>query len=402
MSPAPPLLTAAENHGPVVRPLIVTAIPDLLDDLLRLAAAAGVSMTVAAEMSAVRRNWTSAPLVIVGMDEVEPCIAATLPDRRHVVLVGGHVDDGRVWDASVRIGADHVVFLPEAEPWLVDLLSDLDGLDRHRSVTLGIIGGRGGTGASTLAVSLALAGLRHDLRTMLIDADPHGGGLAPAFTRLVPSMSGAFPGGETSSLAPLFPTRHDQHDQMDGSGPVGPIAWSDRLPRRGDLSVVSWDPAVSPAVPPATMATLLATARCTSDLVILDLPGRGNPAATAVDAGTTVALRTCQTVLIVTPADLPSIVAAERVCSAAIRRSADVRAVVRLHPSDRLTPEAIATMLGVPLAGVISSRRHRSVPTRDRYGGSADRNTIDRLSEELLTRLCVLGPRVWPDPEAWS
>ncbi|WP_136448118.1 hypothetical protein [Candidatus Frankia alpina] len=126
MPPAMPLLTSADGRG--ARPLLVTSAPDLLDDLLRLAAAADVTTTVATELGALRRAWAVAPLVVVGMDRAEACIAAGLPLRPHVVLVGGHVEDGRVWSAGARIGADHVIFLPEAEPWLIDVFSDLDSL----------------------------------------------------------------------------------------------------------------------------------------------------------------------------------------------------------------------------------------------------------------------------------
>lgn len=50
------------------RPLIVTTDAELLDELVRLAAAAGVEPEVAPDAVAARRRWTAAPMVLVGTD----------------------------------------------------------------------------------------------------------------------------------------------------------------------------------------------------------------------------------------------------------------------------------------------------------------------------------------------
>ncbi|EIV95346.1 septum site-determining protein Ssd, partial [Frankia sp. QA3] len=341
MSPALPLLTAADGHGREARPLVVTGVPDLLDDLLRLAAAAGVTTTVATEPGALRRAWAAAPLVVVGMDRAEACIAAGLPLRPHVVLIGGHVEDGRVWSAGARIGADHVIFLPEAEPWLIDAFSDLDGLGLRGSVTIGVVAGRRGSGASTLAVSLALSGLRHGLHTMLIDADPRGSGVAPGLARLLPAAGDPPPGGTGQRPTNPFPPPDGAPPDPLGGGAAP--SWPGLVARRGELAVVSWDLGVGPDVPVGPMATLLSTARSTSDLVVVDLPWQQDPAAA-------LALSSCRTALVVLRADLASVMAAERVCAAAGRRCSDVRAVVRQRPSARLDPAMVSEMLGVPLA----------------------------------------------------
>src|SRR3712207_8052527 len=57
--PYPPLFRSAAGG----RPLIVTADASLLDDLLRLAAAAGVEPEVAADAGAARRSWSTATAV---------------------------------------------------------------------------------------------------------------------------------------------------------------------------------------------------------------------------------------------------------------------------------------------------------------------------------------------------
>src|SRR6266498_897465 len=60
-----------------VRPLLLTAHPELLDDLLRLCAAAGVEPEVAPDAVAGRRSWLSAPLVVVGNDVAEALVRAS-------------------------------------------------------------------------------------------------------------------------------------------------------------------------------------------------------------------------------------------------------------------------------------------------------------------------------------
>ena len=49
-------------------PLVVTRDRSLLDQLSRLAAAAGVSPDVATDVGAALRHWTGAGLVLVGAD----------------------------------------------------------------------------------------------------------------------------------------------------------------------------------------------------------------------------------------------------------------------------------------------------------------------------------------------
>lgn len=82
------------------------------------------------------------------------------------MLVGRDQDDPDVWRRAVEIGADCVLRLPDAEGWLVDRIADAaEGVGRQ-ALTVGVIGGRGGAGASTLACALAVtaarAGRLHD------------------------------------------------------------------------------------------------------------------------------------------------------------------------------------------------------------------------------------------------
>ncbi|MDG4865550.1 septum formation initiator, partial [Streptomyces sp. T-3] len=135
-------------------PLIVTEDVELLDDLLRLCAAAGARPEVHHTVPDRGGGWETAPLVLVGDDAAGRVRGAVR--RRGVCLVGHDQDDPRVWQRAVEIGADHVLRLPDAEQWLVDHIADMaEGFGRP-ALTVGVLGGRGGAGASTLACALAV------------------------------------------------------------------------------------------------------------------------------------------------------------------------------------------------------------------------------------------------------
>lgn len=160
-----------------LRPLLVTDDSELLDDVLRLAAAADVEVDVAHAAAHARRSWATAPLVLVGRDKAVEMARAKPHRRDDVLLLGSDPDDTEVWQHAVSLGVENVVHLPGSESWLVDRMADAAEGDEQQAVTVCVLGGRGGAGASTLAAALALTGSRNGLRTLLIDGDPLGGGL---------------------------------------------------------------------------------------------------------------------------------------------------------------------------------------------------------------------------------
>ncbi|WP_133150729.1 septum site-determining protein Ssd, partial [Frankia canadensis] len=384
----PPSPGLTGDLGAPPRPLIVTGLPGLIDDLLRLAAAAGVSATVAVEPTAVRRYWSRAPLVIVGMDRAAACVAAGLPPRPRLVLAGGDVDDGRVWSTGARLGADHVVFLPEAELWLMDAFGASGGPPRGRSAaTLGVVSGRRGSGASTVAVSLAIAGLCHELTTVLVDADPRGGGLGPAFSQLLPMVDSShlFRRG----TPPPAPPPREAAARADARPASARTPWrrSANAPERGDLTVMSWDPRAGHVLSPSAMATVLGSVDPATDLTIVDLPWQQDPAAT-------LALGSCETALVVLRADPHSVATADRVCAAVRDRCADVRAVVRRDSAGSLAPAEVSRTLGVPLAGVVGVADIPVPRTSPGRGTGGPATSPSLIGEHLLAGLGILGGRV--------
>ncbi|MCI3932094.1 septum site-determining protein Ssd [Streptomyces sp. AN091965] len=322
------------SEGRPGAPLIVTEDADLLDDLLRLCAAAGARPEVhhgVPERGGGRDTWASAPLVLVGDDAADRVRGAAR--RRGVVLVGRDQDDSDVWRRAVEIGAEQVLVLPDGEQWLVDRIADVaEGVGRP-ALTLGVIGGRGGAGASTLACALAVTAARSRRRTMLIDADPLGGGLDVLL------------GGETADGLrwPAF---------AQSRGRVGGGALEESLPQLHDLRVLSWDRGDTVAVAPQAMRAVLAAARRRGGVVVVDLPRR-------VDETVGEALAQLDLGLLVVPRELRAVAGARRVASAAGMVLRDLRVVATpgrsgrgaLDGGDGLDAGEVARLLQLPLIG---------------------------------------------------
>ncbi|QES49402.1 septum formation initiator [Streptomyces venezuelae] len=331
------------------RPLIITEDPALLDDLLRLCAAAGAEPHVhpaVPEQSGAAGSggvggvgvapgagppggagWADAPLVLVGEDVGGRVRGA--PRRGGVFLVGRSAgrnpDDPVVWQRAVEIGAEQVLWLPNSESWLVDRIADVvEGAGRP-ALAVGVIGGSGGAGASTLACSLAVSAARSGERTMLIDGDPFGGGLDVLL------------GGEGAEGL-RWP------DFAASRGRVAAGALEESLPQLHGLRLLSWDRGKRVLVPPAAMCSVLAAARRRGGVVVVDLPRR-------VDEVAAEALAQLDLVLMVVPVELRSVAAASRVGDALHGVARDVRVVVRARLAGELDPDEVAGLLRLPLAG---------------------------------------------------
>jgi secretion/DNA translocation related CpaE-like protein len=309
----------------VSRPLLVTADPDALDDLLRLAATAGVEVDVADDVPALRRCWATAPFVVVGADLADQVARSRLGRRSRVVVLGRDLDDASIWQRAVEVGAEHVVFLPDAETWLVEAFADSAEGAAGDGLLVAVLGGRGGAGASSLAAALAVRAVRRGLRTLLVDGDPLGGGLDLVL------------GGEAVTglrWPDLGATR----------GRVPAAALADALPTIEGLSVLSWDRGDATTLPVEAVQAVLAAGRRTCDVVVVDLPR-------ALDEASREVLLTAGTTLLVVPAEVRATAAAARVAGTAGLLCRDLRLVVRGPAPAGLSAQAVQGALGLPLAG---------------------------------------------------
>jgi secretion/DNA translocation related CpaE-like protein len=349
------------------RPLVVADDPELVDDLLRLAAAACVEVEVVPDPVAARASWSSAPVVLVVGALGAACARARLPRRPRVVLVAGSgttPESEEVWTVATALGAEHVVFLPAAEPWLVDRLAD-GGAPPGTGVVVGVVGGRGGAGASVLAAGLAVTAVRCGLRALLVDADPYGGG--------IDLMLG---GEDTAGLR--WP------DLAATTGRVSGQALYLALPRIGELSVLSWDRGDLLEIPPPAVDAVLDVGRQGSDVIVVDLPRRPDDAAVRV-------LQAADRVFLVVPAEIRAAAAASRVAQAVSRHCADLQLVVRGPAPAGLRSRDVVETLRLPLAG--SMRAERGLPgalERGEAPGSRGTGPLSTLCRKVLRSLDVL------------
>ena len=312
---------AAQSQG---KPLLVTEDELILDAVLRLAAAANVPIELTGDAGAARSRWAGPPLVLVGTDQAEPVASSRSPRRPGVVLVGHEPDDPVRWQHAVRIGAENVVLLPKDEPWLVDALADVAEGSAPGAVTIGVIGGRGGAGASVFAVGLAMTARGHGHTTMLIDADSFGGGLD--------LLLGA------EDLAGLrWP------DLANTRGRLAGATLREHVPEPHGLGVLSWDRGSTLTVSDDAVSAVVGAAARACDVVILDLPRPTNPI-------TELMLPRCTTTLLVVPAEVRGVAAAARVAAAVRALSSDVRAVVRGPSPSGLRAAEVASSLGLTMA----------------------------------------------------
>lgn len=350
---------------PVPRlPLVVTADPDLLDDLLRLAAAGGAEVTVAADPVAARSRWAAAPLVLIGADQVGACVRARLPRHRRAVVVARREWPPGIDAAAERLGSMHVCVLPDGETWLVNTFAAPPAAP-PAARTVAVIGGRGGAGASILAGGLAVTAVRAGHRTLLLDADPLGGGLDLLLG----------------------------WEQLDGlrwpalaeTVRVDPPALLRALPHRGDLMLLSFARDDSLVVPAAAMASAIDAGLRARDVIIADLPRQ-------LDDAAVIALGAADRALLIVPAELRAVTSASRVARIVRLHCDDLAVVVRGPAPGKLVPKEIARVLELPLAGslrpepAMCAGLERGVAPAD-----SGRGELARLCRELIGDLVGAG-----------
>ncbi len=356
----------SELFDQAARPLLVTGDDVLLDDLLRLCAAAGVIPEVSRDPAAARRVWASAGLVLVGDDCAVGLESLSLPRRDGVVMVGNDRNDSSLWVRAVALGAEHVLVLPAHQDTIIELLAGcLDGSAR-RALLLSVVGGRGGCGASTLAAALALTASGRGIRTLLVDADPLGGGIDMVL-------------GNEDALGLRWP------DLATTSGRLAAPSLREALPAVRALRVLSWDRGDVLTIPVDSMRSVLTAAQRAHDLVVVDCPRR-------LDAAAEEALARSSVVLLLVPAEVRAIAAATRVLGQLRSVVSETFLVVRSPGPSGLDAGVVADALELPL--IAQMRPERGIdetldeglgPIRRRRGALAG------CCSSLLDALGVLG-----------
>ncbi|GLV51457.1 septum formation initiator [Thermobispora bispora] len=306
------------------QPLAITHDQELLDDLLRMAAAAGVELDVARSAAQARPYWNHAPLVIVGGDIAGDLAAAGLPHRDRVLIVTRETADVDTWRTCVALGAQAVWELPEAERILVEELGEAADPPTRAGDVVCVVGGKGGAGATVLAAALAVTASRAGLRTLLIDADPLGGGIDVVL-------------GQEEATGARWP------DFVGREGRVGFAALQDALPTFGELTVLSWHRGEPAEIPRQAMRAVLDAGRRGCDLVVVDLPRH-------LGEGGEEALPRAARTLLVVPAEVRGALAAAQTLAVLRRHTSELYAVLR---QGSLDPDVVGASLDIPCAGVL-------------------------------------------------
>jgi secretion/DNA translocation related CpaE-like protein len=304
------------------RPLLLTADSELLDQLLGLAAAVGVAVDVAVEPAASRPQWTDAPLVLLGVDLAGAATAARLGARAGVLLVMRTAPAPELPAIAAAVGAERVVDLSSDEAELLERLADVTET-AIRARVIGVMGGRGGAGASVLATGLALSAAGRG-PSWLIDLDPLGGG---ADTGLGAELS---IGARWSDLGVL-------------AGRLSPHALRSAVPEVEGVAVVAAGGESRDELTPDAVRAVVSAASRGGGTVVVDL-GR-NPTAARDEA-----IIAADDLLLVVPAELRSLLAARRALQTLGPSAPTPRLIVRPVPGGLPGPE-VARALGLAPAG---------------------------------------------------
>jgi secretion/DNA translocation related CpaE-like protein len=346
----------------VRHPLLVTSDPAVRDDVLRLAAAAGVDVDTAAEPAAVRLRWHAAPLVLLGGDALSTHASLDLPTRRGVTVICRGSPPPALWPRAVECGAERVISLPDGEAALVDLLADAVERCGEPARVVAVIGGRGGAGASLLAAGLAVTAARRGRHTLLVDADPSGGGLD-----LVLGAEST-PGLRWADLAAT-------------SGRVSAVALRRALPVAHGAALLSFDRNCPRELPADALRSVLTAGQRAGGLVVVDLPRQATPSTAA-------ALRLADLALLVVTPELRAVAAAARLAESVREWADNLQVLVRRTSVGDLPPGEIARTLRLPLAGQFRSEPglagtvERGIPPAGR-----DRGPLAAVCRQILHAL---------------
>lgn len=341
--------------------LLVTRDEGLLDDVLRLAAAAGVVLDVAHNVVAALRGWTLPPLVLVGADLLTDLAAARPVRREQVHVVGSGPAPDEVFREALTVGAAGVAELPAAESWLVELMTDAADGGAKGALTLAVVGGSGGVGATTFAGALGQVAASPTRDVVLLDADPLGAGI----DRVV-------------GLDELDGVRWDA--LAHSSGRFSSRSVREALPRRDGLGVLTWGPGHREPLDAGTVREVLSAAQRGSHLVVVDLPRYPTPAGAEL-------LPRCDHVLLVSGLTVPAVAACSRVAADLAESGRPVHLVTRGR-SATVQPEEVAATLGTPLVVTMADQRRLLEWTELGLGPvHSRRGPLARAARSVLTRL---------------
>ncbi len=351
------------------RPLIITADDLILDDLLRVAAAAGVDVAHGVDPGA-RGVWRSAAVVLIDFDLVPAAVAAAVPTRPGVVAVGRTEPDARMLQQCLRLGVERTVIVGEQDDVLIGLLAGTMSGGPGDGHTVAVIGACGGAGASVFAAALAATAERGGRGVVLADCDPWGSGLD---VMLGIEDRGGIRWDELAAPSGRLPP-----DALHRALPTAPFG-------RGRIAVLCPARTGAREINREVVDVVIESGRRAGDLTVADLPRHPTPAADRV-------IEKADMVVMITTADVRGCFAAARIAARLAALGAVPELVVRGPSPGGIGAEDIGSALGL---SVITQMRPQPFLARDLENGVAP--GTDTHGPLVRAATAVLG-RLHPDP----
>lgn len=345
--------------------LLVSADPLLVADVQRLSAAAGVVPEVVRDPAQALRWWSAAPVVLVGADHAGVLAASSPPRRSRVFVLGRTPLPDALFRDALGVGAETVAGLPESETWLVELLTDVGDGSATPGVTIGVLGGSGGAGATVFAAALAQSAAELG-PTLLVDADPIGAGI-----------------DRVLGLEASEGIRWDS--MLQTTGRLSSRSLREALPRSGQLAVLTWPTDRPASLQAFAMREVLSAGRRGFSAVVVDLPRHH-------DVVVEETISRCDHVVLVSTLTVPAVTSAARVAGRLPEHSPARHLVTRGNRSG-VTPESVSRLLRMPLLATMGDQRGLDEainlgagPARSRRG------TLARAARACVSGLLPPGP----------
>jgi secretion/DNA translocation related CpaE-like protein len=340
------------------RPLLVSTDEALLDDCLRLCAAAGTEPEVATAGPSARRSHREASLVLLGAEVLATAPVRALPRRPGVLVVARAPLPAEGWAAAVEVGAERVVMLPDEEPWLLSRLAAAVRDPVERGAVVAVSASCGGAGASTVAAALALAAAPG---AVLVDGDPWGGGLDLVL-------------GAERSEGLRWP------DLTGLRGRVAGDALLAALPEVAGVHVLAAARSDPAEIPAPALTAVVESAAGVGSTVVLDLPRTWAPLRDEAAA-------TADLAVLVVPGRLRGAGAARLLVDAEGSPWSRARLVVRTVPGG-LGAAEVSDVVGRPVLAVLPHDRS-AVPRAERgeLPSVAPRSPLGTVARRILAAL---------------
>ncbi len=339
--------------------LLISADPAHIDHVLALTSASQMTVEVMSEADEVNQAWMRCVVVVVGLDRLPSVVGAHLPRRPHVVVLGAAGADD--WRLAFELGADAVITPPGEPGWLAERVRRAgDELPSGR--VLGVLGCRGGAGASVFATAVSLAAVRAKITPYLLDLDPLGCGL--------------------HVVLGVDESRGLTWDQVSaGVGRIPALSLQSTVAVVEGIGLLGWDERSPAQLAPGVAGAVVDTSRLCTAITVIDL-GRGTTEAQQE------ALARCDRVLMIVPADVRSVHAARRMTA---RQSLNMCEIVVRGPNPGgLVAEDVGQAVGLPvLAAVGADRQLDARLERGEPPGARARSPLGRAGAGLLRE--VLG-----------